>query len=298
MNSATPKSPPVCSPPSQSPSVGKVTRLLQEADAWLAQSAAVGSAREEESVGDADALPAVAAAVVRQSPAKNRRRLLSMRTSSVEQFFMTDTPAKDDAAADEAASAASEQRQLQNAMRMASPLNLEAEAAVSLPQQAGQPRTSSLARSRSSSMARSPARPMTTSSRSTVAALTELASPHSPRFSVPLFSPGGETLCVPPMLGGESGDQAGEESWVQLAKTTSGTALVPSPAPSPSGSVRESHAALQGQLQMVVEKLASVEALRTQAEQTVAQLQGMHEQSMSGIQNLAALSLACVAWVR
>ena len=33
-------------------------------------------------------------------------------------------------------------------------------------------------------------------------------------------------------------------------------------------------------------------------EQTVAQLQGMHEQSMSGIQNLAALSLACVAWVR
>ena len=294
MNSATPKSPPACSPPSQSPSVGKVTRLLQEADAWLAQSAAVGSAREEESAGDADALPAVAAAVVQQSPAKNRRRLLSMRTSSVEQFFMTDTPAKDDAAADEAASAASEQRQLQNAMRMASPLNLEAEAAASLPQQAGQPTTSSLARS----MARSPARPMTTSSRSTVAALTELASPHSPRFSVPLFSPGGETLCVPPMLGGESGDQAGEESWVQLAKTTSGTALVPSPAPSPSGSVRESHAVLQGQLQMVVEKLASVEALRTQAEQTVAQLQGMHEQSMSGIQNLAALSLACVAWVR
>ena len=294
MNSATPKSPPACSPPSQSPSVGKVTRLLQEADAWLAQSAAVGSAREEESAGDADALPAVAAAVVQQSPAKNRRRLLSMRTSSVEQFFMTDTPAKDDAAADEAASAASEQRQLQNAMRMASPLNLEAEAAASLPQQAGQPMTSSLARS----MARSPARPMTTSSRSTVAALTELASPHSPRFSVPLFSPGGETLCVPPMLGGESGDQAGEESWVQLAKTTSGTALVPSPAPSPSGSVRESHAVLQGQLQMVVEKLASVEALRTQAEQTVAQLQGMHEQSMSGIQNLAALSLACVAWVR
>ena len=75
-----------------------MTRLLQEADAWLAQSAAVGSAREEESAGDADALPAVAAAVVQQSPAKTRRRLLSMRTSSVEQFFMTDTPAAEEAA--------------------------------------------------------------------------------------------------------------------------------------------------------------------------------------------------------
>eukprot|EP01043_Picozoa_sp_COSAG02_P075894 COSAG02_NODE_15860_length_1135_cov_1.535714_2_plen_328_part_01 len=93
-------------PDDVSVSVTKMTRLLEETDAWLSQSASLapGSPRVATTVSHSssqlstgnDPEPELPqdCTVPQHSPSIRRRRLLSMRTSSVEQFFINDTPTR------------------------------------------------------------------------------------------------------------------------------------------------------------------------------------------------------------
>ncbi len=245
-------------------SVTKMTRLLEETDAWLSQSAtlAPGSPRvattvsyssSQLSTGD-DPEPELP----QHSPSIHRRRLLSMRTSSVEQFFIHDTPTR-----------TTSTTVTHGAM---TPTDVDVVLAPS-------PATSIVA-----SDARVFSSPLSRSSSS-------------------LTDAGGEGRGHL-----ERGLSSHDESWLDLVKANVAASdnephkedamahLSEERCVVESAASSDINATLQRQLQAVVEKLAAVDEIRVQAEQTVQQLQAMKSTGEFGMQSLAALSLACVAF--
>jgi hypothetical protein len=252
-------------------SVTKMTRLLEETDAWLSQSASlatgslsvlttVSHSSSQLSTGD-DPEPELPQDCIapQQSPSIRRRRLLSMRTSSVEQFFIHDTPTRTTSTTIS-----------HGAM---TPTDVDVVLAPS-------PASSALA-----SSSRCP-----------------LSSPisRSSSNSTEAGSEGRGHL--------ERGLSSHDESWLDLVKANVAAAdrepqeeNAMAQQSEELGTVElaasnEMNATLQRQLQVVVEKLAAVDEIRVQAEQTVQQLQAMKSTGELGMQSLAALSLACVAF--
>ena len=282
-------------------SVTKVTRLLKETDAWLSHSATLtaGSPRAVEAVsngGDLEPEQLEDREIPQQSPSIRRRRMLSMRTSSVEQFFIHATPT----------------RTTSTTIKHGAMTPTDADVVL-----APSPETSDVpfpTRTTSTTIRHGAMTPtdvdvvLAPSPENCVVTLGVRGS--SVRYS--LSSPLSRSSSVSTEAGGEGrghferGLSSHDESWLDLVKASVAAGNIEpqqelqlvnqSCGIKSAAHSNDMNAALLRQLQVVVEKLSAVDELRVQAEQTVQQLQEMKNTGERGMRSLTALSLACVAF--
>lgn len=239
-------------------SVTKVTRLLEETDAWLTHSAtlATGSPRVVEAASNGSD-PPEPEQLPQQSPSLRRRRMLSMRTSSVEQFFIHATPT----------------RTTSTTIRHGAMTPTDVDVVL-----APSPENRAVALGVRATSARSALSPPLSRSSSVS---TEAGGEGRGHFERGLSSHDESWLDLvkASVAAGNSEPQQDQCCGIE-------TAAHPN----------DMNAALLRQLQIVVEKLSAVDELRLQAEQTVQQLQAVKNTGERGMRSLAALSLACVAF--